>query len=591
MTDIASLGLRIDSSQAKKASSDLDRLSASSAKAEGAAKRLEGSEKRVAVVHNELAGTARAAALAQDKLTMSTTRGAAAAVALGAATQNVAHRQRMLMFQINDIGTSLATGMSPFMILAQQGGQVQQIYAGQGGVRAALSDVKSTILGVARAHPILTAATVTTGAAFAGLTYEINQASDVAVTFGDVVGGVFDVAAERIKSSLGPVIDALAPGFATVWDAVVQGVKFAGNGIINSFSFAVESIKLDWQKLPSALGDITIRIANGVVGQVQKMINAAIGLLNEFIDAANAALRKLPESVTGGFQMDTVGPVRFEPFTNTNEGAAAELARQRADLFSIFQRDPLGELFTDIKNATLKRAFEGTGEAATTAGRAAKEAADQASSAWKAANDNFSDARSIFSSFFSDLSQGLQNGEKFWEAFRKAGVNALNRISERMLAMASDRLFGAFLGAILGGGGAGTGGMGLGFGKLYAAGGYTGPGNMYQPAGIVHAGEYVMTAAATRKIGVRNLDALNYGYAHGGLVTPMRANQNSLGGGMHVNIYNQSGSKVETQSRRGSNGEDIIDVMIGKVNGRIARGDTDQAMRARFGAMPQKIRR
>lgn len=39
----------------------------------------------------------------------------------------------------------------------------------------------------------------------------------------------------------------------------------------------------------------------------------------------------------------------------------------------------------------------------------------------------------------------------------------------------------------------------------YAEGGYTGPGTKYQPAGTVHAGEFVMNAEATRKIGVNNL--------------------------------------------------------------------------------------
>ncbi|WP_439239064.1 phage tail tape measure protein [Lonepinella sp. BR2919] len=45
----------------------------------------------------------------------------------------------------------------------------------------------------------------------------------------------------------------------------------------------------------------------------------------------------------------------------------------------------------------------------------------------------------------------------------------------------------------------------------FATGGYTGNGGKYQPAGIVHAGEYVMTKQATSKLGVPLLNALNYG--------------------------------------------------------------------------------
>ncbi len=45
----------------------------------------------------------------------------------------------------------------------------------------------------------------------------------------------------------------------------------------------------------------------------------------------------------------------------------------------------------------------------------------------------------------------------------------------------------------------------------FASGGYTGPGGMYQPAGIVHKGEYVFDQASTNRIGVSQLEALRNG--------------------------------------------------------------------------------
>lgn len=48
-------------------------------------------------------------------------------------------------------------------------------------------------------------------------------------------------------------------------------------------------------------------------------------------------------------------------------------------------------------------------------------------------------------------------------------------------------------------------------GAGFANGGYTGPGGKYQPAGIVHKGEYVFDQAATNRIGVSNLEALRNG--------------------------------------------------------------------------------
>ncbi|MGX2968009.1 phage tail tape measure protein [Ursidibacter sp. B-7004-1] len=45
----------------------------------------------------------------------------------------------------------------------------------------------------------------------------------------------------------------------------------------------------------------------------------------------------------------------------------------------------------------------------------------------------------------------------------------------------------------------------------FSSGGYTGNGGKYEPAGIVHRGEYVMTKEATARLGVANLNRLNYG--------------------------------------------------------------------------------
>lgn len=57
-------------------------------------------------------------------------------------------------------------------------------------------------------------------------------------------------------------------------------------------------------------------------------------------------------------------------------------------------------------------------------------------------------------------------------------------------------------------------------------GGYTGPGGKYQPAGVVHRGEYVFSKEATRRAGVANLDAMHrslQGFASGGFVGSMPA--------------------------------------------------------------------
>ncbi|PYY63610.1 hypothetical protein DEJ30_11905 [Curtobacterium sp. MCPF17_003] len=55
--------------------------------------------------------------------------------------------------------------------------------------------------------------------------------------------------------------------------------------------------------------------------------------------------------------------------------------------------------------------------------------------------------------------------------------------------------------------------------KGFATGGYTGDGGKYDPAGIVHRGEFVFTKEQTARLGVAKLHAIaNNGYAKGGLV-------------------------------------------------------------------------
>lgn len=99
----------------------------------------------------------------------------------------------------------------------------------------------------------------------------------------------------------------------------------------------------------------------------------------------------------------------------------------------------------------------------------------------------------------------------------------------------------------------------------YAEGGYTGDGGKYQPAGIVHAGEFVMSKAATSRIGVGTLNRMLKGYADGGYVggssgVPMG------GGDININISNEAGAdgyRATATAKKNDGGFDI-DVMIRK---------------------------
>ncbi|NYA45726.1 phage tail tape measure protein [Serratia fonticola] len=97
----------------------------------------------------------------------------------------------------------------------------------------------------------------------------------------------------------------------------------------------------------------------------------------------------------------------------------------------------------------------------------------------------------------------------------------------------------------------------------YDAGGYTGDGGKYEPAGIVHRGEFVMTKEATDRIGVGNLYAMMRGYVTGGFVgnavadsAPMHGLRGSEGAQLTINApitVNQQGQ----QQDRSGNGDAV----------------------------------
>ena len=211
--------------------------------------------------------------------------------------------------------------------------------------------------------------------------------------------------------------------------------------------------------------------------------------------------------------------------------------------------------------------------------------------------------RDALRGIYSDLRNGATGAE--------AMTRALDRMADKLMEMALNDLFkpfggsgqglfgsGGFFSGVMsffGGGGSGLG-MTPGSGGLYASGGYTGPGGKYDPAGIVHRGEYVFSAASVGRIGLGNLDSMHRsslkGYADGGYVSPAPyltrpSNENAAAGAkVDVKVVNQTGREVEGSATTKQNPDGSIEVMIDLVEARIAdrmlhgQGSVGPAMKA-----------
>lgn len=134
----------------------------------------------------------------------------------------------------------------------------------------------------------------------------------------------------------------------------------------------------------------------------------------------------------------------------------------------------------------------------------------------ESATDAFSIAGSLTTSVFSGITDQITNLVTTGETnFREFTINILKQIAKIAAQLLIVKAIESSLSSFGGSGGAiGAIGGALGF----ASGGYTGDGGKYQPAGVVHRGEFVMTKEATKRIGVDNLYRLMRGYANGGVV-------------------------------------------------------------------------
>ncbi|OCJ42740.1 phage tail tape measure protein [Agrobacterium tumefaciens] len=130
-----------------------------------------------------------------------------------------------------------------------------------------------------------------------------------------------------------------------------------------------------------------------------------------------------------------------------------------------------------------------------------------------ASAEGLKNAQQYFAESFTSSLSGLLTGTQTLDGALKNLLNSLIDATLQAALLGKGPLAGLF-------GGAGTGLIGSIFG--FASGGYTGDGGMYEPAGVVHKGEYVMSKKATSRIGVGNLEAMHRGalggFAEGGFV-------------------------------------------------------------------------
>lgn len=293
-------------------------------------------------------------------------------------------RRRNLQFQLFDVGTGLAGGMNPALVAMQQGPQIVQMYAGAGGVNAALRDTVGLLTTVARGFgPVAVAAGV--GAlAISGMRSEIQETTGVAVTFGDVFKGVFQVIGRGIYDFLKPAIDALAPWFEWAWEKVKNITTSVFNAIIRGGAYTIETIKFLAGSLPDAFRAAGEFAANAWLTSMEQLARETLVGINDLLTDINGMLPQnlqiplapAPMSVSFG-RVDIGGVEAFERLVEASGNYQTNMER-------IAATDYTGKFFDAVSDAAVanhKAAAEAEKNAAAT-GKAG-DAAGKAKDAWK----------------------------------------------------------------------------------------------------------------------------------------------------------------------------------------------------------------
>ncbi len=157
--------------------------------------------------------------------------------------------------------------------------------------------------------------------------------------------------------------------------------------------------------------------------------------------------------------------------------------------------------------------------------------------------------------------------------------------------------------------GGGGGGLSDYTAGLYMRGGFTGHGADADPAGVVHANEFVFDAKSTRAIGVPALEAIRRGaargYQSGGFVTsggaplPMRGffsgNDNGRPfGGTDIHIHNYAGVDIREEEESDAQGGRRVTLILEKMVGDAITRPGSEAQRSLtkgFGVQPRLTRR
>lgn len=337
MTDLATLGIRVESQEVAVADQRLDDLTASSVAATGATNKLAAAARGQGAAQM-VANTA----MVQQQRTLTAIRGS-----MGLTAQEGLNMSR----QFVDIGVTAAMGMNPLMIAIQQGPQlfdVFQMAAIRAGtsIRAAMVATGIAVwTALAPLLPIIAGLAVAAGAiaiawnaATRTLRKDIGDVTDgmklteeqmkrlkeqgveTSITAGDAFRSYGTTIKEVLQEAFGPQLEWAGNQWSSFLSGaeafVLKAVKVIGAGFLGTYY----SIITTWKMMPAALGDAATAAANAVLRAMEFMVNRGADGINTLIRAAKG-LSVINPAFLPARALSEVGRVSFGQMDRPNAGA------------------------------------------------------------------------------------------------------------------------------------------------------------------------------------------------------------------------------------------------------------------------------
>lgn len=274
---------------------------------------------------------------AQDRFNNSVRQGSTA-------TRLAGHHQANLVAQLNDIGVSLASGQNPFIVLIQQGSQLQDLSMRvDGGFKTLIGTVLrmfapfaavAAVVGVlaiefkrfsdevkSNAKPELEAYVETLGLTRDEMKRLEEDSGGITVTMGDMWHGFWMTVGEGL-AGFKDEWDATTNFVVQAWDFTVDILYKAFVGFYGLVVGGMRGIAVTIMNLPEVAGETAKSIANATLAAIEFMANKTIDAINWVSEKANSITSVV------GIEFSQIGQVSLGRFERSGRNIADVFATE-----------------------------------------------------------------------------------------------------------------------------------------------------------------------------------------------------------------------------------------------------------------------